>query len=94
MDLTMKLTSKDREKMPRSEFALPGKRAYPIPDKSHAANAKARASEMEHNGRISKGAEEKIDRKADRVLGNGGPRFGGHANVRNPKTHAMKLKHC
>jgi len=64
-----KLSSKARDKLPASEFGEPGKRAYPIPDKSHASNAKARASEMEHKGKISKSTEQKIDRKADRKLG-------------------------
>lgn len=63
-----KLTAKARNKMPKSEFGEPGKKAYPIPDRSHAANAKARASEMEHKGKISASTEAKIDAKADRVL--------------------------
>lgn len=66
-----KLSSKARKAMPKSEFGEPGKRAYPMPDRSHAANAKARASEMEHKGKISKGTEAKIDAKANRVLGKG-----------------------
>jgi len=41
----MKLTSAARKAIPTSKFALPG-RKYPIPDKSHAANARARASEF------------------------------------------------
>ena len=41
-----KLTTKARDKMPKSEFGEPSKKAYPMPDRSHAANAKARASEM------------------------------------------------
>jgi hypothetical protein len=40
-----KLTSKSRNDLPKSDFALPGKRAYPIEDKAHAANAKARVSQ-------------------------------------------------
>lgn len=64
-----KLTSKARNAMPKGEFGEPGKRAYPMPDKSHAANAKARASEMEHKGKLSKSMERKIDAKADRVMG-------------------------
>lgn len=28
-----------RNKMPKNEFTLPGKRAFPIPDKSHAIQA-------------------------------------------------------
>jgi hypothetical protein len=40
-----KLTTKKRNALPKSDFALPGKRAYPIEDRSHAANAKARVSQ-------------------------------------------------
>jgi len=47
---------------------LPGARKYPINDKSHARNAKARASEMEHKGKIGKATENKIDAKANKVL--------------------------
>ena len=63
-----KLTTKARKKLKPKEFALPKSRKYPMPDKSHAANAKARASEMEHKGKISKATEEKIDAKANKVL--------------------------
>jgi hypothetical protein len=66
-----KLTTKARKSMPKSEFGEPGKRAYPMPDKSHARNAKARASEMEHKGKLSSSAKAKIDAKADRMLGKG-----------------------
>lgn len=63
-----KLTSKARDDLPKGKFAGPD-RSYPVPDRSHAANAKARASEAEHKGRISKGEERQIDAKADKVLG-------------------------
>lgn len=66
-----KLTTKARKALPKSKFGEPGKRAYPMPDKSHAANAKARASQSVNSGRMSKSTEAKIDRKADRVLGKG-----------------------
>lgn len=36
-----KLTTKARKAIPSQEFALPGRR-YPIEDRAHAANAKAR----------------------------------------------------
>jgi hypothetical protein len=39
-----------------------------VENKSHAANAKARASEMANKGKISKSTEAKIDRKASAVL--------------------------
>ncbi|CAJ0778838.1 MULTISPECIES: hypothetical protein [Ralstonia] len=66
-----KLTAADRKKIPASQFGEPGKRAYPMPDKSHAANAKARASQAVNSGRMSKAEEEKIDAKANKVLGKG-----------------------
>jgi hypothetical protein len=64
-----KLTSKARNALPASKFAGPD-RSYPVPDKSHAANAKARASQAVHAGRMSKATERKIDSKANAVLGN------------------------
>ena len=64
----MKLTTKARKKLPKSEFAGPDK-SYPVNDKAHARNAKARASEMEHKGKLSKSEEMKIDAKANKVLG-------------------------
>lgn len=63
-----KLTSKDRKKLPKSEFGLPGKKAYPMPDKAHAANAKARATQMVDKGKLSKWAKANIDAKANKIL--------------------------
>jgi len=62
-----KLTTKKRKSLPASTFAGPD-RSYPIPDKSHAANAKARASQAVKAGRMSKGQEAKIDAKANKKL--------------------------
>lgn len=62
------LKAKTRNKLPKSEFGMPGERKYPMPDRSHAANAKARASQMEKKGKLSESAKEKIDAKANRVL--------------------------
>ena len=39
------LTAKDRKKLGKKSFALPGKRKYPIPDKAHARNALARVAQ-------------------------------------------------
>jgi len=68
-----KLTAKARKKIPSSKFALPGKKGkpgkYPVPDKAHAANAKARASEMVAKGKLSPEQAAKIRHKADAVLG-------------------------
>ena len=38
----LKLTTKQRNKLPDSAFAIPEKRAYPVEDKAHARNALAR----------------------------------------------------
>lgn len=63
------LKSSTRSKLPKSDFGLPGQRKYPMPDKSHAANAKARASQMLAKGEISSGDKARIDAKANRILG-------------------------
>lgn len=71
-----KLTAKARKALPKKDFGLPaikgkegenkaGKGAYPMPDRSHAANAKARAAQQVKAGNLSKEEEKKIDRKAN-----------------------------
>ena len=62
------LDEKHRDKLKESQFGLPDERKYPMPDKSHARNAKARASQQVKAGNLSKSDKQKIDRKADRVL--------------------------
>jgi hypothetical protein len=62
------LTEKQRDKMADSKFGLPEEHKYPMPDKSHARNAKARASQQEEKGNLTKSEKAKIDRKADRIL--------------------------
>ncbi len=66
-----KLTSKSRGKLPKSDFGLPGEKKYPMPDKAHAANAKARATQMENKGKLSASSKAKIDAKANRILDKG-----------------------
>lgn len=63
-----KLTSKGRNNLKSSQFALPEKRKYPVNDKSHAQNAKARAQQQYDKGNISKSTLNKIDKKANKVL--------------------------
>lgn len=63
-----KLKAKQRNKLPASEFGMPGERKYPMPDKSHAANAKARATQMVKKGKLSKASAAKIKAKANKVL--------------------------
>ncbi len=62
------LKTKTRDKLPAKDFAEPGKRAYPIEDKPHARNAKARASQAVKAGRMSKAEAAKIGKKPDVVL--------------------------
>lgn len=66
----MKLKAATRNALPTSTFGLPGRRAYPMPDKSHAANAKARATQMVNKGKLSASSAAKIRAKANRILGN------------------------
>ena len=62
------LTEKKRDKLPDSKFGLPDEHKYPMPDKSHAATAKARASQQKKAGNLTAAEKAKIDRKADRIL--------------------------
>lgn len=64
-----KLTSKARKDLSKETFGMPGERKYPMPDKSHASNAKARATQMADKGKLSESAKEKIDAKANKILG-------------------------
>jgi len=63
------LKADTRNKLPDKDFAEPEKRAYPIEDKPHARNAKARASQAVKAGRLSKAEKIRIDKRADAVLG-------------------------
>jgi hypothetical protein len=64
-----KLSEKTRDREKASTFGLPEERKYPMPDKSHARNAKARAAQQVKKGNLTKTEKAKIDRKANRVLG-------------------------
>ena len=66
-----KLTTKQRNALPEGKFGIVDSRGnghYPMPDASHAANAKARATQMVNAGKLSPSAEATIDAKANRVL--------------------------
>lgn len=64
-----KLTSDARNKLKASTFGLPGSRRFPMPDRSHAANAKSRATQGVKAGTLSPSSAAKIKAKANRVLG-------------------------
>lgn len=58
-----KLTTKARNALPDSAFAGPN-RSYPVEDKAHAQNAKARASQN-----AGPKLRAKVDARANKVLG-------------------------
>jgi hypothetical protein len=62
------LSEKKRDSLPDSKFGLPEEHKYPMPDNSHARNAKARASQQKKKGNLTASEKAQIDRKADRVL--------------------------
>ena len=64
------LKTKTRKKLPDSSFAGPG-RSYPVPDKKHAINAKARASQQVKKGHLTKSQASKISAKANKVIKKG-----------------------
>lgn len=77
-----KLSSRQRAKLPASQFAGPGK-SYPIPDKAHAADAKARATQAVNAGRLSAAQAASIKAKANKVLGkSAGKSSGGKSKGR------------
>jgi hypothetical protein len=39
------LTAKARKALPKSDFAIPSERAYPVQDKAHARNALSRVAQ-------------------------------------------------
>ena len=62
------LTSAKRKKLKKSVFGLPSEKKYPMPDESHAINAKARATQMVKKGKLSASAANRIKAKANRIL--------------------------
>ncbi|MET0909451.1 MAG: hypothetical protein ABWZ99_08270 [Ilumatobacteraceae bacterium] len=72
------LSEKDRAKLPSKEFGLPEKARtaaakkesgnYPMPDKSHAISAKARARKQRKAGNLTADELKRINRKADRII--------------------------
>lgn len=65
----MKLNAAARKRVPASEFGLPGSKKYPMPDASHAANAKARAAQQVDKGNLTEASAARIRAKANRILG-------------------------
>lgn len=61
-----KLTTKARKALPTSAFAGPN-RSYPVEDRAHAQNAKARASQF-----APPALKAKVFARANRILGKKG----------------------
>ncbi len=81
-----KLTSKERKEIPKSEFGMTKERKYPMNDRRHAANAKARATQMVEKGKLSEASKEKIDVKANLMLGKDG-------NGKSKETEKMRTEY-
>lgn len=64
-----KLKASTRNALPASTFGMPGERKYPMPDASHAVNAKARATQQVAKGNLSPSSAAKIRAKANSILG-------------------------
>ena len=62
------MTASRRASLPKSQFGLPSRRAYPLDSKNRAANAKARASQQYNRGNLSKSQKALIVTRANRVL--------------------------
>jgi hypothetical protein len=73
------LSSERRKSIPKSQKGLPsrhksaGKQGesgdYPMPDRAHAANAKARATQQYKKGNLSKSQKDQIHARANKKLG-------------------------
>ncbi len=66
----MALTPKARKKLPKKDFAGPG-RSFPVEDKAHARAAMMDAGISEKKGNITAAQKKKIDAKAKKVLDKG-----------------------
>lgn len=64
-----KLKAARRNALAASSFGEPKQRKYPMPDRGHAANAKARATQQVNKGKLSPAAAARIRAKANRILG-------------------------
>lgn len=74
-----KLTTADRNKLPSSEFAGPG-RSFPVNDKTHAEKALQFVGKSEKAGNISSSPAAAIKAKAKKKLGKSEPMSGWNNN--------------
>lgn len=64
-----KLTLGTRNGLPKSDFGLPERKAFPMPDKSHAKSALSGASRSMNVGNITPSQAAAIKAKAKSILG-------------------------
>lgn len=63
-----KLNAADRRAIPSALFGLPTQRKYPMPDSSHAKNAKGRARQQLNKKNLSTADYFKVTSKANTIL--------------------------
>lgn len=66
-----KLKTENREDLSKSKFDLPEERKYPVEDKPHARNAKARAAQQEKASNFSAADRKRDVARANKVLDEG-----------------------
>lgn len=71
------LTAADRKRVPAQKFGDPKGRRYPMPDREHAANAKARAKQELDRGALSHEMYGHIVKMANHILGHSDPDHDG-----------------
>ena len=74
------MSEKQKDSLKDSQFGLPDERKYPMPDKAHARNAKARAVAAGEQGQPVEGR-----RGQDRPQGGQGPRPLTHVRATGPR---------
>jgi hypothetical protein len=62
------LTTKRRNSLPKSKFALPETRQYPVDTRARAANAKSRAKAQYNAGNMTASTLSRINAAANKVL--------------------------
>lgn len=85
------LTSARRDNLKSTTFGLPGERKYPMPDRSHAANAKARATQEVKAGNLSESSAAQIRAKADRILSQSPGGYVPNPQMNKPHMHALSM---
>jgi hypothetical protein len=71
------LTAKQRKRVPKADFGIPGKDEYPMEDRKHTGDAKARAKDALDAGHISQATYDHIVAMANKKLGET-PKGAGH----------------